>query len=32
MAKLKTEDYRFSTLVSQIVLSDPFMRYGERDE
>ena len=32
VSKLKTDDYRFSTLVSQIVLSDPFMRYGEREE
>ncbi len=31
VAKLQSEDYRFSTLVSQIVLSDPFMRYGERE-
>ncbi len=32
VAKLKSDDYRFSTLVSQIVLSDPFMRYGQREE
>lgn len=32
VAKLKSDQYRFSTLVSQIVLSDPFMRYGEREE
>ena len=32
VAKLKSDNYRFSTLVSQIVLSDPFMRYGEREE
>ncbi|MCC6510465.1 MAG: DUF1592 domain-containing protein [Pirellulaceae bacterium] len=30
-AQLKTDNYRFSTLVSQIVLSDPFQRYGERE-
>jgi hypothetical protein len=32
LSKLKSDDYRFSTLVSQIVLSDPFQRYGEREE
>lgn len=32
VAKLKSDNYRFSSLVSQIVLSDPFMRYGEREE
>lgn len=31
MAQLKRDDYRFSTLVSQIVLSDPFQLYGERE-
>jgi hypothetical protein len=28
---LQADDYHFSTLVSQIVLSDPFLRYGERE-
>ncbi|MGN6547885.1 MAG: DUF1592 domain-containing protein [Aureliella sp.] len=31
LAELKRDDYRFSTLVSQIVLSDPFQLYGERE-
>jgi hypothetical protein len=31
VAELKRDNYRFSTLVSQIVLSDPFQLYGERE-
>ncbi len=31
VSKLKSDEYRFSTLVTQIVLSDPFMKFGERE-
>ncbi len=31
-SQLKQENYRFSTLVSEIVLSDPFQKRGEREE
>lgn len=31
VAKLKQNDYRFSTLVTEIVLSGPFQRLGERE-
>jgi hypothetical protein len=32
MAKLTKDDYRFSTLIFEIVSSDPFQRKGLREE
>jgi hypothetical protein len=31
-AKLAQEDYKFSTLIFEIITSDPFQRKGVRDE
>ncbi|MFO1066696.1 MAG: DUF1592 domain-containing protein [Pirellulales bacterium] len=32
MTKLAADDYRFTTLVCEIMLSDPFQRMGDREE
>ncbi len=32
VSKLKSNDYRFSMLVTEIVLSDPFQKYGTRED
>ncbi len=31
LSRLKASDYRFSTLITEIVMSDPFQRFGERE-
>ena len=31
LVKLKADDYRFSTLVTEILVSDAFQRHGERE-